>query len=290
MSIYTRMAGLTAAALLATACSTTPETIEALEDARSAVQQLERNPNTDTYARGELENAESALQMAEKARKNNEDLSIINHHAYTAERYAEIALARIGEQTALEEIEDAEATRSKVVAKAREQEARQAKMVAEQRSQEAAEARMQADMAMAAAEEMQRELSNLKAEQTDRGIVLTLGDVLFDTDSANLKPGATQTVDRLAQFLNKHPNRDLLIEGHTDSRGSDEYNQQLSKQRADAVRTALVNAGVASERLETRGLGEQYPVASNDSAAGRQENRRVDIIVESPTEEQSAKR
>ena len=290
MRYLMHIGGLTVAAILTAGCSSTPETIQAVEDAREAVRQVEQNPHTDEYARAELQKAENALHMAEKAAEQNEDMSVITHHAYIAERHAEIALARIGEKTARDEISNAEIERSEVLRRARAREADRAKMLAEQRSREAAEARLQADVAMAAAEEMQRELSNLKAEQTDRGIVLTLGDVLFDTDSANLKAGASQTVDRLAGFLKKHPDRELLVEGHTDSRGPEEYNQQLSQRRAEALRIALIDAGVEASRIEARGLGEKYPVASNDTAAGRQENRRVDIVVQSPAESQSARR
>ena len=103
--------------------------------------------------------------------------------------------------------------------------------------------------------------------------------MLFDTDSASLKPGAQPVLDRLAEFMHANDGYRLLIEGHTDSRGSEDYNIALSDERADAVRAALRARSVPARRLETEGLGEAYPVATNQSAAGRQENRRVEIIV-----------
>jgi outer membrane protein OmpA-like peptidoglycan-associated protein len=112
--------------------------------------------------------------------------------------------------------------------------------------------------------------------------VLTLGDVLFDTDQAQLKAGAARTMDRLAEFMQSYPERRVLIEGHTDTRGSDSYNVDLSRRRAAAVADALVERGIPSERIETIGLGEAYPVASNESTAGMQENRRVEIVLSGP--------
>ena len=108
--------------------------------------------------------------------------------------------------------------------------------------------------------------------------MLTLGDVLFDTGRATLKPGADRTIDRLAQALKDNPNTKVQIEGHTDSVGGDDYNMALSERRADAVSDALRMRGVPSDRYEAKGLGKDFPVASNSTAEGRQQNRRVEII------------
>jgi outer membrane protein OmpA-like peptidoglycan-associated protein len=126
-----------------------------------------------------------------------------------------------------------------------------------------------------------QELAALKAKQTERGMVLTLGDVLFDTASSQLKPGAQTTIAQLASFMADNPDRRLLIEGHTDARGSEAYNQDLSERRADAVANALYRQGVAANRVTVIGLGEQYPLASNDTASGQQENRRVEVVISS---------
>jgi len=105
-----------------------------------------------------------------------------------------------------------------------------------------------------------------------------LSDVLFDTGQATLKPGADRALDRLAQFLKDSSGTDVLIEGHTDSVGTDDYNLALSQRRAQAVADALSSRGVATDRVQTKGLGKAYPVASNDTQAGRQQNRRVEIV------------
>jgi len=246
-------------------CSSTPERVVELDQAREAVAKVSQDPEADRFARAEVRKAETALAMAEQAFTEGDDLDVIRHEAYLAQGYADIAAARIVERSARESISDAELERTRVLE--------------EVRTREAEQARLEADHASARADQLQQELTDLKAEQTERGLVLTLGDVLFDTAQATLKPGADSTIRRLSEFMDAYPDRRLLIEGHTDSRGSESYNQDLSQQRADAVRAALMAGGVGAERVQARGLGEQYPVASNDTDAGRQENRRVDIII-----------
>ncbi|HKE96113.1 MAG TPA: OmpA family protein, partial [Povalibacter sp.] len=132
-------------------------------------------------------------------------------------------------------------------------------------------------------------LADLKAKKTDRGVVLTLGDVLFDTGKATLKPGAYATIDRLAEALKEDSGRKVMIEGHTDSVGSDDYNQVLSENRARSVQAALMERGVPGDQISAVGKGEGFPVASNDNAAGRQQNRRVELIfTEDPNRQQAA--
>ena len=127
--------------------------------------------------------------------------------------------------------------------------------------------------------ETQRQLADLQAKQTDRGVVVTMGDVLFDTGRATLKPGAVAVLDRLAAYLQANPQTRLLIEGHTDSTGSEATNEVLSQRRADAVASALIERGVSAQNLRAVGKGESLPVASNDTAAGRQQNRRVEVVL-----------
>jgi len=110
-------------------------------------------------------------------------------------------------------------------------------------------------------------------------LVLTLGDVLFDTGRAELNPGAARNLDRLVQFLTDHPERRVEIDGYTDSIGTDSYNLDLSQRRADAVRSVLVSRGIDSSRIATRGYGKDYGVASNADSGGRQLNRRVEIVI-----------
>jgi len=141
------------------------------------------------------------------------------------------------------------------------------------------QATLQAANAQQQAANAQAELEALKAKQTDRGIVLTLGDVLFDTGRAELNPGAAMKLDRLAQFLSEHADRRVQVEGFTDSVGSDSYNQDLSQRRADAVKAALIGRGIDPARINTEGYGKAYPVASNNEASGRQLNRRVEVVI-----------
>ncbi len=129
------------------------------------------------------------------------------------------------------------------------------------------------------ADALQAELDAMKAKPTDRGMVLTLGDVLFDTGKADLSAGAARTLDQLVQFMNEHPDRNVEIDGFTDSVGGDAYNLDLSQRRADAVRAALTGRGIAVSRVGTKGYGEGYPVASNNEASGRQLNRRVEVVI-----------
>ena len=147
------------------------------------------------------------------------------------------------------------------------------------REQEVEAARAEAALARKMANKLERELAELNAKQTDRGIILTLGDVLFEFDKAELMSGGVRAVNKLAAFLQEYENRNLLIEGHTDSIGTPEYNLDLSRRRAEAVRSALMGKGVARDRIITKGYGKRYPVASNETEAGRQQNRRVEVII-----------
>jgi outer membrane protein OmpA-like peptidoglycan-associated protein len=148
------------------------------------------------------------------------------------------------------------------------------------RTRETEAARQAAAEAQRQAEELQRQLAELlQARETERGLVLTLGDILFDVDRAELNPGGEQQVTRVADFLREFPDRQVLIEGHTDSTGSAEYNRQLSQRRAASVEHFLISQGVDARRIDIRGYGRDYPVASNDTGAGRQQNRRVEIVI-----------
>jgi outer membrane protein OmpA-like peptidoglycan-associated protein len=154
--------------------------------------------------------------------------------------------------------------------------ARDAQAAAEQARAEAQNAQSQAAQAQA---ENQRLMGELQAAQTSRGLVLPSGDVLFDTGQSQLKAGATRPIEQIAAFLAENPERKVQIEGFTDSQGSNEYNQQLSQRRADAVAQAIIQRGVDAPRVRAMGYGEEFPKASNDSAGSRQLNRRVEIIV-----------
>lgn len=153
------------------------------------------------------------------------------------------------------------------------------RQAANEAQMDAQAARQQTLDAQARAAELEAMLNEMEAKKTDRGMVVTLGDVLFDTNQSQLKSGGMRSIQRLADFFKQYPQRTVMIEGFTDSTGGSGANQELSDNRAHAVRTALLDMGIGAERISSRGYGESYPVAGNDTAAGRQLNRRVEMIV-----------
>jgi outer membrane protein OmpA-like peptidoglycan-associated protein len=122
-------------------------------------------------------------------------------------------------------------------------------------------------------------VDQLKAKPTPRGLVLTLGDVLFDTGRSELNSGSGRKLDQLAQFLTDHPERRVQIDGFTDSVGTDSYNQDLSQRRADAVKSSLITRGINPSRIGSQGYGKGFPVAGNTDSGGRQLNRRVEVVI-----------
>lgn len=273
-------------ALAVAGCSRLPDRVDSLEEARESVTSVEREPLAGRVAAEQLAAAREALASADAAYEEGEPLPLIEHRAYVAQRYADISRELVSEAQAREQVDSAEADRARIIAAAREREAQAAQRAAQQSAREvevtARSAEEQARAAEASeqrASELERELEELEASSTDRGLVLTLGDVLFDTGAATLKPGGMSTIDRLAQFMRDYPERSVRIEGHTDSVGSDELNQRLSEQRAQAVQGALLARNVEANRISTVGYGEARPIASNETQAGRQQNRRVEVVV-----------
>lgn len=273
-----------AGALALTACQTAPKDSQLLAQAREAVSAAEADPNVTKYAPTDLDRARKLLINAEGAAKERgANDKVAAHYAYLTTQTAHIAEQRAHEQLAIARVKAGETERQKILLSARESEAnralsqaREAQAAAEQARNEALNA--QSQMAQAQAEN-QRLAGELQAAQTSRGIVLTLGDVLFDTGQADLKAGATRPIEQIAAFLQENPERSVQVEGFTDSRGTDEYNQQLSQRRADAVAQAIIQRGIDAQRVRALGYGEEFPKASNDSPGSRQLNRRVEIVV-----------
>ncbi len=164
-------------------------------------------------------------------------------------------------------------------AKLAQQEAEAARKLAEARSQEAELAKREAELASQQAESLRRRLEHMQLRETDRGVVVTLGDVLFASGESELKAAAAQNVTDVVDLLTAEPDKRIRIEGHTDSSGDAGFNLRLSEQRAQAVRDALVDAGISADRITVVGLGEDFPIAGNDTPEGRSQNRRVDVIL-----------
>ena len=237
---------------LLTACA--GRNTAALDQARTAVSQARSDQAVVARAPGKLEEAEQTLARTETALEARSPQAELDHLAYLTRQRAAIAVATADEREALAEIDALGAERDRLMLDTRERQV----------------------------ESLQAELAALQATQTDRGLVVTLGDILFDLDQAELTPGGELQVARLADALRQMPDRNVLIEGHTDSTGTDAYNLDLSQRRASAVEGLLLVQGVDPTRLVTRGYGEQYPVASNAGAAGRQQNRRVEVVILEP--------
>jgi len=257
---------------LVLACASPPTV---LEEARQAYEQASEDPQVAQNAAVPLYEAKQTLQKAEHAWDEEEDRAETAHLAGLAKTHVEIARARAQRAEAEQEVETLTEERERVRLEARTREVDVALGAADR-------ARLTAEQERQRARELEESLRELQAQQTDRGLVLTLGDVLFAFDRAELKPGAMQNLGRLVQFLRENPERQLLIEGHTDSVGSDAYNRDLSRRRAEAVRTYLVSSGIAPDRIVARGYGEAYPRVSNESDAGRQMNRRVEVVILEP--------
>jgi outer membrane protein OmpA-like peptidoglycan-associated protein len=268
------MINATSLALLFTACGTLQKN-QALLDAEQALTEAKQEEQLLRYAPTELERADQALNRAAEA-KTDEDMTSLAYVGTTRVQIAKSAAARkaaAAKLAELSEIKDQERLHAREIEIQLEQQEK-AEALHEKEA-----ALIERENALAKAEVLRQELAELQAMKTERGIVLTLGDVLFATAKTELLPGAMATIEKLASFLAEYPDKTLLVEGHTDNVGSDAYNQDLSERRAISVRNALIQAGVEGSRIDTIGLGESRPITDNSTSAGRLKNRRVEIVI-----------
>lgn len=307
------------ASVILVACSSTPIQSEGANNARSKLTQLQSDQQLAKHAPVAIKEAEDAVRAAEKPQGDKEKgthlMYIAERKVDTAQALAESRLlveqrailsqqresARLDSRTQEVDIARSKTESARMETLAAQQEADSARSQAESARIETLAAQKEVDSARSGEEsarlntlaaqkesadaqqktaDLQRQIEELNAKPTERGLVVTLGDVLFDTGKAELKSGAATSLAKLATFLKQYKDRSVLIEGHTDSIGNEDYNLGLSQRRADSVKFWLMKQGVSSDRLVTSGKGEISPVSSNDSASGRQLNRRVEVIIE----------
>lgn len=289
-----------ASAILLAACSSAPMTTSMLDQARADFVAANNNPAVSSNAPLEFKQASDALDEANRAAARREDMNTIDRLAYIAKQRiataqevargksaeAEIANAgrerdqvRLQARTAEAERARRDAANAQAEAAAANQQAAAAQQQAANAQQQAMDAQEQTRQLQARAAQLEVILVELQAKKTDRGMVITIGDVLFATNQAELTAGGMSTLRKLADVMGQNPDRTVLVEGFTDSTGSSAHNQELSQRRANTVAMALSSMGVPRERVAMRAYGEAFPVAPNDSATNRQLNRRVEIVL-----------
>lgn len=260
---------------------------------RAELTALESDATLGSRAPLAIHDAETAVSLAQQPQR---EPAASKHLVYLADRKVQIAKAQamttydedqrklLGEQNAKIQLDARTREASAAKKKSGELKEENNQLIAEANSANRRSDELQArtDAATLKNEDLQAQLTALQARQTDRGMVLTLGDVLFASGRSELKGGSTGNLGKLAVFLNQYQDRQVLIEGHTDNVGGTATNLALSQRRAESVRAYLMAQGVAASRLSATGEGENEPVADNSSATGRQQNRRVEVIIQNP--------
>lgn len=281
---------IAAAGALFGGCASTPRRSPELEQARNAVETLSSQPRAAEAAEPDLKAARAELTRADDALRNGKPMEEVNQLAYLSLRHAQAGQARVDAARSQSDVAQATEERQRLLLEAQKRQSLMAQQQARSAQQEVQSARNEAQQARGQAQAAQQQLASerqqyqrlqaqqLGAHQTDEGMVVSLSNVLFSTGKATLQPGAHLELDRLATYLKDHPKERVMIQGNTDSTGSATFNQQLSAARAQAVAQALQLRGVPPDQFQTIGLGEAYPVAANDTEAGRQQNRRVDVV------------
>ena len=227
------------------ACSHQPNVN--LENAKTNFSALQTNPEATKVAALETKDASEWLDKAEKAYLNKEDDSKVDQLAYLTNQRVEVAKQTIALRTAENNLKNAGAARNQALLDARDAQIQQ--------------------------------LKGMNAKQTERGTLVTFGDVLFQFGKSELQPNGMRNINTLAEYLLQNPDRKVIVEGYTDSVGSAAFNQTLSERRAESVRNALVRKGVDPTRIVAKGYGKEYPVASNATDSGRASNRRVEVTI-----------
>lgn len=253
---------LTSQIALFAGCASTPQEEAKVNQLREQIQALESTDGEQQYAPIAVEEAREAVN---ELASMDPDTPEFQHQLYLAEKRIEIAKEMVSMKKAEKTIANAELRRKDALLDAERQQVRNV---------EDRVAKMSAR-----AQELEQQMQDLQTQETDRGLVLTLGNLLFETGESTLQSGSKRTVGEVARFLKEYPDREIRVEGFTDDRGDESFNQQLSEARAQSVKDLLVSFGVEPSRIKTEGYGEDFPVANNDIPAGRQQNRRVEIVI-----------
>jgi outer membrane protein OmpA-like peptidoglycan-associated protein len=297
----------TAVTLVLAGCATAPRQDSQLDGARTAVTAAHADSLVTGDARVELARADAALGAADELMLAGKPLSDVDYQAYLADRYARAAQQH-GKLLASErQIADFDNRRNAVLLAARDGDVRRANAVAADMTRDARDARVDAaasaviaanktleasdarsDAAASAqdtasanerAARLELQVTEMQGMRTDRGVVVTLGDVQFASGRSELQEGSQRSIGKLTAFLADHPQRTVRVEGFTDNVGADGYNRRLSERRAESVTVALTRGGVDPHRIQTEGYGNAFYVAGNDSVVGRQQNRRVEVVI-----------
>lgn len=260
-----------ACAAFATACATAPDPDPQLANLRADIERLQEDPDAVAAAESAITNAEAAVTRAATAFRAQKP-ETFTHETRTASAY--IRLARVTTdvaqtQHAIDELNDERSDLEVALANKGVRDAQQI----------AARARAEAQAARRENSELREKLEAYELQRTATGAQLVLQELMFELDSAVLREGARQRLQPLADYLVERDTVQVRIDGHTDNTGDAEYNRELSLKRADAVAAFLTSEGVAASRIETFGYGEDKPIASNNSLSGREENRRVEVTL-----------
>lgn len=259
---------------------------EGMNNVRAKLTDLQADSQLIQLAPLEFNEAEQAVKEAEEPRT---DEVLGRHLMFIADAKVEIAENRAKSRLLVLDRKQLSQQRNEAKLAARNRELGMARNDAMQSKADTKKLRMEADTERNRSQEFQRQLGILNAKATNRGMIMTLGDLSFATGKAMLQPRVLIDLNKLVDFLNKYEDRSIVIEGNTDSVGSEALNLRLSQQRALAVRDYLVDKGINSGRLTVVANGEGNPLDTNDSKLGRQHNRRVDIVI-SNTEMSDQKR
>ena len=260
------------AALVMAGCSSVPKSNERLIAAQSALERARADTARAELTPTELERADAAVRRAEREWRDDDDTAEVDHLAYLAQRQVDLAVTTGQRREAERGIEQVSRERDAI-------QLEQSRRQTDSAQAQATTAQMQAEQERQRADQLASRLRELQAKETERGLVVTFSDVLFDVGLAELRPGALARVDQLAAVMREYPERNVLVEGFTDSTGSQTTNQELSERRAMSVRQALVMRGVDPKRIVARGHASRYPIADNSTADGRQQNRRVEAVL-----------